>query len=58
MTEGTFREVAVECPECGHDFPIMVHKKRGSTITICEGCLERLRVEVKNGEVTNVEIEE
>lgn len=56
--EEAFDEVQVPCPDCGHEFPIMVHSDRGSTITICENCLNRIEVIVKAGELTDVELRE
>lgn len=56
MGEDAFEEVEVPCPDCGHDFPIMVHSDRGSTITICENCLNRLKVTVEDGELVDVEV--
>ena len=56
MGEEAFDEVEVSCPDCGHDFPIMVHSDRGSTITICENCLNRLKVTVEDGELMDIEV--
>jgi ribosomal protein S27E len=56
MAEEAFEEVQVPCPDCGHDFPIMVHSDRGSTVTVCEDCLNRLEVTAEGGEVVNVEL--
>jgi ribosomal protein S27E len=56
MEEEAFTEMGVECPNCGHEFPIMVHSDRGSTVTICEGCSERLEVSVKDGEISDVRV--
>ncbi len=56
MAEESFTEVTVSCPSCGHNFPIMVHSDRGSTVTICEECLEHLEVDVQDGEVAEVQV--
>jgi len=53
-----FEELRVSCPDCGHDFPIMVHSDRGSTVTMCENCLSRLKVTVEDGEVVDVNLRE
>jgi len=36
----------------------MVHSDRGSTVTMCEDCLSRLKVTVEDGEVVDVNLRE